>query len=152
MEGELEPELVAFDGAILSIGSGVSGRNVILSKTCGIEPVLKRCNRAIVFEGPSVPHAFQGRYLVIPGSFSRLQRIAGIGADALIENVETGAMIRRGRESIHRGQLVVRVEWRRVASSAPFALEDLLAFGRAVIESIRVRRRLERVDVLRQRV
>ena len=81
---------MTFDRATASIGSGVPGRYVILSQTCGIEPILERCNRAIVFERPSVPHAFKRRYLVIPGCFSSLQSIARICADALDRECRNG--------------------------------------------------------------
>ena len=50
---------MTFHRATASIGSGVPGRYVIHSQTCGIEPILERCNRAIVFERPSVPDAFK---------------------------------------------------------------------------------------------
>jgi hypothetical protein len=51
-----------------------------------------------------------------------------------------------------RRQLVIRIQRRGMARGAPFALENLLATPGDVVKLVRVRRRLRRIDVKRQRV
>src|SRR5580700_2819395 len=61
-------------------------------------------------------------------------------------------MIIRNSESLRRRQLVVGVEWRRVASGTAFPLKYLLPALRESVEPVRIRRRPERVNVESQRI
>ena len=87
-----------------------------------------------------------------PGKPWVTQRKARIGPDRNSENVEGRRRVARWRESFRQGELVVRVQRRRVTPRAPFAREDAFAGCGFVVARIRIRRRRERIDVHGERV
>src|SRR5262245_47136556 len=126
--------------------------HIIILQAPGVKPIFKSSYRAAVLERASVPYSFQRRHLVVACSSPGLQGQTRICANGDRQNVGRLTMFRRDFESISGRQLVIRVQWRRVAYGALLALEHLLPPRRQGVESVRVRRRLERVEKEGQRV
>lgn len=105
-----------------------------------------------MFKRPAVPYAFQRRDFVVARTAPRLQRQIRVGADRLRQDVVLSLVLFGNGEAIRRRQLVTGVKRRRVTPGAALLLEDFLATMGERVELIRVGRRLQRIEVERQRV
>src|SRR5262249_41501776 len=101
--------------------------HVIIPRAAWVEPVLERGAPAAVAEHAAVPHALEGRDLVVARAPPGFERQIRIGADRNQKDVVLLLGARWRREAFGGCQLVVRVEWRRMTASAAFAVEDFLA-------------------------
>src|SRR5437764_4719200 len=61
-------------------------------------------------------------------------------------------MLVRDCESIRRSQFVAGVKRRSMATGASFALKHFLSAPGQCVKLVRIRRRLERIDIQRQRI
>src|SRR6516164_5245832 len=107
---------------------------------------------SIVQVMPPIPQPLERRHFVVARPFAGFQCQTSVCANRDRKNVEAGPPIFRRSKPIREGQLVIRIERRRVTADATFALKDLLSSPRLLIGAIRVDRRLERVHVQRESI
>src|SRR4029450_2566653 len=129
-----------------------SCRLVIDSHSARIEPVLKCCARAIVWKHSAIPEAFQRRYLVIAGASPGLESKARVSAHHHWQDVVGFLVVLRDPESLYRRKLVVGIQRWHVTRRAAFALKHPLPSFRNSVKLVRIRRRLEGVQVQGQGV
>lgn len=127
-------------------------RHIIGFQSRRVEPFLKRVGLATMAERVPEPNALQRRDLVESGASTRFERKIRVGAHADVQNIVSLTKIVGNFESKRRREFVVRVERWRVAIRAGLLLKDHLTFSCVVVELVRIRRRLQRVDVESQRV
>src|SRR6516165_11788698 len=107
---------------------------------------------SIVQVMPPIPQPLERRHFVVARPFAGFQCQAAVCANRDRQDVEAGWPVFGRSKPVCEGQLVIRIERRRVTADATFALEDLLSSLRLLIKSIRVAGRVERVDVQRKSV
>ena len=95
----------------------------------------------------AIPNAPQGRHLIEPGAFARLQGQAGVSPQRKIEDVQLSQLFRRGVIILDGRELVAGVQRRNVALHAPFANKNFLPFRCLGVKRIRVWRRGKGGDV-----
>src|SRR5262249_59608615 len=127
-------------------------RTMCVSGSPLIKPVFKRTAPAAMPEHIAIPQALERRHLVVTGAASGLESQVGIGAHAHRQDVVLFEMVLRHVETLDRSQSIVGVQRRSVAVSTALAVKDFPALLGKSIELVRVRRRLQRVDVKRKGV
>jgi hypothetical protein len=98
------------------------------------------------------PDAFERRHFVESGASARFECEIWVGADADVQNVVSFAKVIGDFESKRGRQLIVRIQRRGVAVNAALLLEDDLPLACVLVEFVRIRRRLQRIDVKSQRL
>ncbi len=126
----MEAELVAADGVVTAIEAAITGWDVIGTQAGRVEPVFESGDGSVVLEGTAIPDALERRDLVIAGAFVSGERVAWVGIDAGVENVEALAVRWGNLKGFYWRELIVGVERRRMALSASLGGEDLFVRGR----------------------
>src|SRR2546430_6030821 len=139
------------DGAFRHFVADEAGRHEVLAETSGIEPFLQRGHRAVMVEHSAVPDALERRHLVEACSLSGLERQVRIGSYGHGHHIRPVRVIWWQAVALSQRELVVGVEGRSMAAGASFPLEYSPAGSGPWIGGVRIRRRLERKEVLGQR-
>src|SRR5690242_19013139 len=98
---------MAFQPSCLAVIAPITCRRIIVAQARRIKPVLERGGGAVMPERPPVPHTFQRRNLVVPGSLACFQRVPRIRSHAALHDIEALPVGRRWLESLRRNELVV---------------------------------------------
>ena len=127
-------------------------RHVVVFQAIRSEPVFERGDGAVVFKWAAIPDAFERRYFVIARAAPCLQRQTRVSADRHGQDVVFLFVFGRHAEAINGREFVIRIKRRRVASGASLALKNLLSTLGERVELVRIRRRLELIQIHRQRI
>ena len=127
-------------------------RNIIIPQPAVIEPVLQRRHRPVMFKCAPVPDAMQGRYLVVTGAAPGLQSQTGIGFNRTFRISYLRQMLFRNFEA-GTGSSLLLVYMAAYGRRRSLLSKNLssLALSRAS-RRVRIRRRLQRVQVQRERI
>src|SRR5579883_2707968 len=148
--GKTEPERMALHGISPRRVGPESGGLIIIARAAWVEPVFERGAPATVAEHASIPDALERRHLVVAGPAACLRGESGIGPHGEWQNIvaRVGGAGKPGGER----QLVVRVQRRGMAARAALAREDFLAPACERVGGVRIGRRLQLVQIQRERI
>ncbi len=148
---ELQPEYVTLHRARLHVRRLESRRLEGVLEARRIEHLLEGGQRSVVEVAPAYDTPLSDGTLYT-SCLSVSSAPVPDPSDGHAHDVEEREVLGRRREALGEGEAVVGVKGRRVAVDAALTLEDRAPRWNARVGQMRIRRRLQRIDVARQRI
>src|SRR4051794_23176037 len=136
--------------SILVTRRGLTGGAARQSR--GVQPVFQRGTLSTMPEWAAIPDAFQRRDLVVSGATPGEHRKFRVCADAHRHHIGNRSAAAGDVESGRRCQLIVRIERSRMTAATALSFKDPPPGTGLRVHVVWIGRRLERIEVLRERI